>query len=127
MLSRYTMCLYGRRPPEVGPLPEGIRQDTRYRTKHPLRPTEEIVTTYLADPTDEAWRIFKAKYLAIVQERFEEDRGPFDRLAELATENDVYLGCNCPTKKNPVRGRCHTYLALEFMTRKYPRLQVEIP
>ena len=48
-------------------------------------------------------------------------------LAQLATDNDVFLGCNCPTKKNPIPGRCHTYLALEFMKMKYPKLDVEIP
>lgn len=38
------------------------------------------------------------------------------------------LGCNCPTKeKNPAEGHCHTYLALGFMQKHYPRLKVEIP
>ena len=44
-----------------------------------------------------------------------------------AASNDVFLGCNCPTKKNPILGRCHTYLALEFMQKKYPSLDVVIP
>ena len=53
MLSRYT--IYRRRPANAGPLPNGIRRDTRYRTSHILRPTEDIVEAYLADPTDAAW------------------------------------------------------------------------
>ena len=125
MLSRYTM--YRRRPADAGPLPDGIRQDTRHRHRHILRPTQEIVEAYLAGPTDAAWRRFKRDYLAVLKERFREDRTPFDRLAKLATDNDVYLGCSCPTKKNPSHGRCHTYLALEFMQKKYPKLEVVIP
>ena len=125
MLSRYT--IYRRRPKDAGPLPNGIRQDTRYRSNHVLRPTKEIVDTYLSNPTDAAWRQFKKDYLTLLQKRFREDREPFDELAELAAENDVYLGCNCPTKKNPVPGRCHTYAALEFMNKKYQNLDVVIP
>jgi len=64
MLSRYT--IYRRRPAGAGPLPDGIRQDTRYRTSHILRPKEDIVEAYLADPTDAAWRTFKRRYLALL-------------------------------------------------------------
>jgi uncharacterized protein YeaO (DUF488 family) len=125
MLSRYT--IYRRRPADAGPLPNGIRKDTRYRTSHVLRPTKEIVEAYLDDPTDTAWSTFKREYLAVLEERFCKDRTPFDDLAELVADNDVFLGCNCPTKKNPILGRCHTYLALGFMKKKYPRLEVVIP
>ncbi len=125
MLSRYTM--YRRRPKDAPPLPDGIRKDTRYSTKHVLRPTKEIVETYLADPTDVAWKRFRTAYLAILEQRFGDHRRPFDELAAMATDNNVYLGCNCPTKKNPVVGRCHTYLALEFMQNNYPNLEVEWP
>ncbi len=125
MLSRYTM--YRRRPKDAPPLPEGIRKDTRYATRHLLRPTAGIVEAYLSDPTSAAWRTFRQQYLALLRERFREDRTLFDELAELAADNDVYLGCSCPTKKNPVVGRCHTYLALKFMREKYPRLTVVLP
>ena len=125
MLSRYTM--YRRRPKDAGPLPEGIRRDTRYSTKHILRPTKEIVEAYLSEPSGSAWKEFRTAYLAVLQERFNADNTPFDELVALATENDVYLGCNCPTKKNPIVGRCHTYLALEFMQKNYPPLKVVVP
>ena len=125
MLSRYT--IYRKRPKDAGPLPEGMRKDTRYRTSHILRPTEEIVKAYLGDPTDAAWHTFKREYLALLSERFRDDRTQFDELAELAMKNDVFLGCSCPTKKNPIPERCHTYLALEFMYKKYPELDVVIP
>ena len=125
MLSRYT--IYRRQPADAGPPPNGIRRDTRYRTKHILRPTKEIVEAYLADPTDATWRVFKKEYLALLDERFRENRAPFDDLVGLAKGSDVFLGCGCPTKKNPIPGRCHTYLALEFMRKKYPKLKVVIP
>lgn len=125
MLSRYT--IYRRRPAHAGPLPNGIRQDSRYRTRHILRPTEAIVEAYLADPSDAAWRTFKREYLALLEKRYREDRTPFDDLARLAADRDVFLGCNCPTQKNPIPGRCHTYPALEFMEKKYPKLDVAIP
>ncbi len=121
MLSRYTM--YRRRPKDAGPLPEGIRKDTRYSTRHILRPTREIVEAYLAEPTDSAWEEFRAAYLTLLEERFRADQTPFDELATLASKQNVYLGCNCPTKKNPIVGRCHTYLALEFMQKHYPQLK----
>jgi hypothetical protein len=62
MLSRYT--IYRRRPPGAGALPKGIRQGTRYRTRHILRPTIEIVEAYLVDPTDAKWYVFKEQYPA---------------------------------------------------------------
>jgi uncharacterized protein YeaO (DUF488 family) len=104
-----------------------VRKDTRYASKHVLRPTKELVEAYLADPTDAAWETFRKAYLAVLTERFDADRTRFDELAELATNEDVWLGCSCPTKQNPVVGRCHTHLALEFMRDKYPRLDVVTP
>lgn len=125
MLSRYTM--YRRRPVDAPPLPEGLRQDTRYSTRHRLRPTQDIVEAYLAAPSEATWKTFRGAYLALLRERFREARATFDELAELATDGDLFLGCSCPTKKNPIVGRCHTYLALEFMRKKYPRLKVVVP
>ena len=54
MLARYKIYR-GKRPPN-DPLPEGIRQDARWRTRHPLRPSEERVKRYLVDPSEEAWQ-----------------------------------------------------------------------
>jgi hypothetical protein len=125
MLSRYT--IYRRRPAGAGSLPNGIRKDTRYSTHHILRPTENMVKAYLTDPSDAAWCKFKSAFLALLDERFRDDRTPFDDLAKLAADNDVFLGCNCPTQKNSIAGRCHTYLALRFMQKKYPKLDVVIP
>ena len=125
MLSRYTM--YRRRPKDAGRLPEGVRKDTRHGTSHVLRPTKKIVEAYLSDASDTAWENFRIAYLAVLEERFDDDKAPFEELAIFATENDVYLGCNCPTKKNPIIGRCHTYLALEFMRKKFPKLKIVVP
>lgn len=125
MLSRYTMLR--RRPADAPPLPDGIRKDTRYATKHLLRPTKQIVEAFLAGGTDAAWQTFRDAYMALLDERYRHEPASFDALAQLATENDVYLGCSCPTKKNPTVGRCHTYLALEFMQKKYPELKVVLP
>jgi len=93
--------IYRRRPADAGPLPSGIRQDTRYRTSHVLRPTEDIVDAYLSDPTDAAWRKFRREYLALLEERFRADREPFDELARLAASKDVFLGCNCQRRRTP--------------------------
>jgi hypothetical protein len=125
MLSRYRI-VRGRRPPD-DPLPEGHRIDTRKHTRHCLRPTAELVQTYLADPTDRAWAAYAREYRAILAARFRADRAPFDRLAELATRADVFLGCNCPTARNPDVRHCHTWLALEFMQRRYPKVKVLFP
>lgn len=125
MLARYTM--YRRRPKDAGPLPEGIRQDSRWRTKHILRPTQEIVEPYLTDSTDEGWESFRSAYLALLEERYQTEPTAFAKLAKLATENAVYIGCSCPTKKNPDVYRCHTVLALEFMQQKFPDLEVVFP
>ena len=123
MLSRYTM----KRGAPVSQLPAGIRQDTRKHTRHPLRPTQELVAAYLAQPGDKAWTEFEESYMALIAARFEEDRAPFDRLASLASEQDVWLGCSCPTATNPRPDRCHTILALRFMRSSYPDLNVRIP
>lgn len=125
MLARYKIHR-GKLPPNVR-LPDGIRQDTRKHTKHCLRPTEEIVEAYLANPTDDRWQQFEQEYLALVGARFQEDHEPFETLAGLAAAKDVYLGCSCPTAKNPDVQRCHTVLALQFMQRNYPQLDVRFP
>src|SRR5947208_3652063 len=125
MLSRYKIYR-GKRPPS-DPLPRGIRQDTRFRTHHPLRPTRELSQAYLASPNEDGWKRFADQYNALIGQRFKQDRRPFDELAALATDDDVYMGCNCPTKKNPTPQHCHTFLALRFMKRKYPKLRVLVP
>ena len=125
MLARYKM-FRGPRPPD-DPMPRGIRRDSRYKTKHCLRPAKEDVDEYLADPNDEAWRQFKKKYLMLLETRFASDRTLFDELAEQARADDVWLGCSCPTKMNPNVYHCHTVLALEFMKEKFPDLDVVFP
>lgn len=105
-------------------LPDGERCDTRRHTRHVLRPTRELVDTYLANPTDGAWLTFRSAYLELLATRFAGDRTPFDDLAERARDHDVYLGCSCPSKANPTAGHCHTYPALEFMRQHYPDLEI---
>ncbi|MHC4428199.1 MAG: hypothetical protein ACYS0D_06290 [Planctomycetota bacterium] len=125
MLRRYTIYR-GKRPPG-DPLPDGERQDTRKHTRHCLRPTAAIVETFLADASDEAWVRLRDAYLEVVEARFAEDPAPFEQLATLARTRNVYLGCNCPTRKNPDVNHCHTVLALRFMREKFPDLDVVMP
>ena len=125
MLARYKMYR-GRLPADVT-LPEGVRQDTRKHTKHCLRPPDRIVAAYLAEPTLKSWKKFRLEYLRILEGRYESDRAPFDKLAELAATESVYLGCSCPTGKNPDVNQRHTVPALEFMKEHYPTLEVQFP
>ena len=125
MLARYK--IYRGKRPADDPQPEGIRQDTRKHTRHVLRPPAALVTRYLDNPSAAAWRSFKSGYLATIKERFADDREPFDQLAALSKDEDVHLGCSCPTQKNPDVHHCHTVLALRFMRSKYRSLTVEIP
>ena len=125
MLARYRI-VRGKRPPD-DPLPDGERQDTRKHTKHCLRPDENAVFRFLASPSEAAWKTFRSDYLGLLASRFKEDREPFDALADLARETDVYIGCNCPTTKNPDVQRCHTVLALAFMQQRYSDLKIVLP
>jgi hypothetical protein len=125
MLARYKIYR-GKRPADVS-LPAGVRQDTRKHTRHCLRPPAQIVAEYLAEPTSSSWEKFAAEYLRNLDDRYKADATPFDNLAELSTAEDVYLGCSCPTVKNPDVGHCHTVLALGFMKQHYPALDVEFP
>ncbi len=125
MLVRYK--IYRGKPPADAQLPEGIRQDTRKHTRHCLRPPAESVLEYLANPSTEAWKKFESSYLRCLDERRKADRTPFDDLADLAIAENVYIGCSCPTVKNPDVKRCHTVLALKFMKERYPDLKVEFP
>ncbi len=86
-----------------------------------------MVKAYLAAPSDDAWTRFARRYRALLDERFRDERAPFDELARLAGEEDVYLGCSCPTKANPDVRHCHTWLALEWMRARYPELEVRMP
>ncbi|MCH8823259.1 MAG: hypothetical protein IH984_07085 [Planctomycetes bacterium] len=125
MLARYKMYR-GTRPLD-DPLPQGIRCDTRYKTKHCLRPGKEHVEKYLANPSGKTWQLFMKKYLSLLESRFSSDRTFFDKLAEQAIVEDIWLGCSCPTQKNPDVYRCHTVLALRFMKQKYPDIKVVLP
>ena len=111
----------------AGALPPGVRQDTRKHTKHCLRPTPALVTAYLGVPSDTAWEVFREGYERLVSERFAADPGPFVLLADRAREADVHLGCSCPTKANPDVNHCHTVLALRFMAKQFPGLDVRLP
>jgi uncharacterized protein YeaO (DUF488 family) len=125
MLARYK--IYRGKRPTNEPLPSGIRQDVRKHTKHCLRPSEEGVAQYLAEPTLTTWKTFATQYVHELEARYEQDTTPFDYLADLANTNDVYIGCSCPTTKNPDFNRCHTVIALQFMKKRYATLEVEFP
>jgi hypothetical protein len=67
--------------------PDGVRQDTRRHTSHRLQPTDQFVEAFPVGPMDDAeWRRFTDAYKVVIEERFREDRGPFDRLAALAAD-----------------------------------------
>jgi uncharacterized protein YeaO (DUF488 family) len=125
MLARYK--IYRGKPPAGAQRPEGIRQDSRKHTRHCLRPSKEIVSEYLTNPSGEAWNKFESSYLRSLEERWGADSTPFDDLADLATNENVYIGCSCPTARNPNVQHCHTVLALKFMKERYPALEVELP
>jgi len=125
MLARYQI-VRGKRPPG-NPLPKGHRIDTRKHTRHVLRPEAADVEAFIRDPSARAFTRFAKAYRATIEQRFAQDRRPFDELAELAKDEDVFLGCNCPTRWNPDAKHCHTAVALAFMRRKYPKLDVVMP
>lgn len=125
MLARYHI-IRGKRPPSA-PLPDGVRQDTRKHTQHILRPEAEAVDRYLANPDLEHFAAFRSSYLRTLKARLHADRPTFEALASLARDANVYLGCNCPTAKNPDVQHCHTTLALHFMAEHFPDLRVVFP
>lgn len=86
-----------------------------------------MVEAYLAAPSDSTFLVFRASYLDLLHARWKDDRSAFDRLANLADDQDVFLGCSCPTKKNPDVHHCHTWMALQFMAQKFPELEVIFP
>lgn len=124
MLARYRI-VRGRRDPGE-PLPSGAREDTRKHTRHVLRPEPALVAALLRD-IDAGWPAFRREYLALLARRYESDPAPFAQLAERARRGDVYLGCNCPTARQPDVRRCHTVLALTFMKERFPDLHVVAP
>jgi hypothetical protein len=125
MLARYRIVRGARSPDD--PLPDGIRQDTRKHTQHVLRPTEPLVLALLEDSSAASFARFQREYRALLEQRFATERRRFDELAELSRNNDVYLGCNCPTQRQPDVRRCHTLLALAFLRDRYPDLDVRFP
>jgi uncharacterized protein YeaO (DUF488 family) len=125
MLARYQIVRGAR--PKGNPLPAGVRQDTRKHTRHVLRPESALVTRFLRDPSPKGFEHFRAGYKALLERRFNRERERFDSLAELAREADVFLGCNCPTAKQPDVAHCHTTLALHFFAQHYPDLVVRFP
>jgi len=126
MLGRYKIPYMQKLSPD-DPAAKGKRIDTRKHTKHFLRPEPQMVETYLASASAAAWEQFTHDYLALLQSRFESDKELFDELYLEAMQSNVFLGCGCPTKKNPDVQRCHTVLALQFISEMYSDLQVVIP
>jgi uncharacterized protein YeaO (DUF488 family) len=106
---------------------EGHREDTRKHTRHCLRPSAELVASVDAESSASEWAAFARDYRALLEERFSSDRRPFDELYERAKGANVFIGCSCPSAKNPDVRRCHTVLALKFMQARYRDLRVELP
>jgi uncharacterized protein YeaO (DUF488 family) len=125
MLARYRIVRGAR--DDDDPLPDGVRQDTRKHTKHILRPSTDLVMLLLDDSNEETFERFARGYRELLEQRFARERERFDALAELARRDNVYLGCNCPTARQPEVRRCHTVLALAFMRRHYPALVIREP
>lgn len=125
MLGRYHI-VRGKRPPD-NPLPEGHRQDTRKHTRHVLRPATEDVVRFMENPGETAWQRLAKNWRRDVEARFAANPAPFEALAELAKAEDVWIGCSCPTAKNPDVRRCHTFLALQFMAERFPDLEIVWP
>ena len=125
MLGRYRI-VRGKRP-EGDPLPEGTRQDTRKHTSHVLRPDADKVQAYLRAPGEAAWRAFTREYRRTLDKRWRTERDRFEEIAELARSTDLWLGCSCPTTKNPDVRHCHTFLALQYLEKKYPDLRIVWP
>ena len=105
---------------------EGARIDTRKHTKHCLRPRADMAARFQGNVSDATWEEFADAYRELVEHRFSEDRSPFDELAERARTETVFIGCSCPTAKDPDVRHCHTFLALGFMKSKYPDLEVAL-
>lgn len=124
MLARYRI-IRGLRPKDE-PLPAGIRHDTRKHTRHVLRPEPELVEALLSDPSPTSFEAFRRGYLELLERRFALERHRFDALAELASESDLFIGCNCPSLRQPDVTRCHTSLALGFFREHYPGLDVRL-
>ena len=125
MLARYKIHR-GKRPPD-DPQPAGIRKDTRKHVDHVLSPEPKMVFRYLAEPSDAAWTAFRSGYVQLLENRYRDRREEFDDLALSAAQEDVHIGCSCPSRANSIIQRCHTVLALHFMKKKYPRLKVVFP
>jgi uncharacterized protein YeaO (DUF488 family) len=125
MLARYRIVRGARSPDD--PLPDGVRQDTRKHTRHVLRPSPELVSLVLEDPSAQGFARFRRGYQRLLEQRFTKERERFDELAELAGRANVYLGCNCPTGRQRDVQHCHTVLALDFMRVHYPTLFVRFP
>jgi len=106
---------------------EGHREDTRKHTRHCLRPTPELVASVDAESPKSVWADYARDYEALLEHRFAQDRRPFDALHERAKHADVYIGCSCPSAKNPDVQRCHTVAALKFMKARYRDLRVVLP
>lgn len=123
VLTRYQIV----RGKPVSELPRGKRIDTRKHVKHVLSPEPQAVKAFLALGTPQAYEDFASAYTTLLTTRFRASRQAFDALAELSRQQDVYLGCNCPTAKNPDVMRCHTVLALRFMHAHYPALDIRYP
>lgn len=124
MLGRYTIVRGATR----ASYPAGIRQDTRKHTRHFLAPTPELVAEVFANRRSAtAWDAYADRYRALIDARYTADPARFRLLATMARWHDVWLGCSCPSSKNPDVMRCHTVIALRFMKERFPSIAILLP
>lgn len=124
MIGRYTIL---RGAPKAS-FPAGVRQDTRKHTQHFLAPTPEMVAAVFgARGSARAWGSYAEAYRALLESRYAADPKRFALLATMSKWHDVWLGCSCPSSKNPDVGRCHTILALRFLKQRFPEIDVVLP
>jgi hypothetical protein len=87
-----------------------------------------MVEALLEDATDpNKQRAFAEAYEALLRRRYVQDPAPFEKLAAAARTGPVFIGCSCPTKRQPDVQHCHTVLALRFMQERFPDLDVRFP
>ena len=86
-----------------------------------------VVGIYLGDISDAAWAHSEVAYLESLEQRYADNPSPFEKLAAMAMEKDVFIGCSYPTQKNPNPMHCHTVPALRFISSKFPDIEIQLP
>lgn len=113
MLYTVQMAAISRMPDHIEPIDITIKSSIA--PWNTFAPTWVMVEGFKDGSINEAE--YKKRYLAVMRNRYKENREPFKKLVEKALSSDIALACYCPSETF-----CHRMLLVDILLKIEPKL-----